>query len=58
MSVDSNFSNDTSSKRVINVKLVVSGETLEDYKYNSDSEILEAFCTYYNIKRKDFYLES
>lgn len=50
MSGQSNF-------RVVNVSIILSGETYEDYKEASKEEIIEAFKTYYNVKRKDFTIE-
>jgi len=39
------------------IRIMLKGETYEDYKDASDKEILEAFMTYYDIKRKDFTLD-
>jgi hypothetical protein len=41
-------------ERKVPVVITLSGTTFDDYKDCSDEEIIEAFRTFYNVKRKDF----
>lgn len=47
-----------SGSRTIPVYIVVDGATLNDYRNESDEDILKAFKTYYNVRRRDFQLAS
>lgn len=51
------MSGQNQSLRTVTVNIVVKGETLEDYKDNTDEDIIDAFMTYYNVNREDFYIE-
>jgi hypothetical protein len=44
--------------RTVAVNIIVKDNTLEDYKDSSNDDVIDAFMTYYNINREDFYIEA
>lgn len=46
------------NSRTVTVNIILNGSTYDDYKDNTDDDVIEAFMTYYNVNREDFTIEA